>query len=165
MDSEVVQPVPQEVSLVARRSHQVWSGYLESIRNQAGVAESCVRIENIIGPTPAFPHSWLDFIRIDGARHYPDGSSELYLCGQGCWRDMSGSCHLKPKAIESSLLVGIQKARRFKLVRDGRFREWPGGIISHCLFSPGRTSFQPSGLNPVPNTSWILSLLTERWST
>jgi hypothetical protein len=128
MESENVEPDPHDALLVAQRSHQIWSGYLENIQKQTRITESCIRIENILGPTPAFPLGWLKRIQKDRVRHYRDGSSELYLSGQGYWQDTASSCQLGPKAIETSLLVGIQRPRRFKLVEDGRFREWPGVI-------------------------------------
>ena len=50
-----------------------------------GLAEACIQVENILGPTPPFPQSWLeskaDNALKSTAQDYPGGSSELYLSG------------------------------------------------------------------------------------
>jgi hypothetical protein len=126
MDSDAVEPDPHELFSVAEQSHSIWSAYLEKAQGQAGIAESCFRVEDIIGPTPAFPRGWLEYVGTDGIRKYRDGSSELYLSGRGYWRDTKSSCGLDSKVLEKSLLVGIQEPRRIELVKDGRFQQWPG---------------------------------------
>jgi len=131
MDPDPVKPDQHEESLVAERSHLIWSTYLEKARGQTGIVDSCVYVENIIGPTPAFPRGWVQHIEKGQARKYPNGS-ELFISGRGYWQDVRGSCQLDPKTLEKNLLVGIQKPCRFELIEDGRFQEWPGIAYHSC---------------------------------
>ena len=78
-----------------------------------GLAEACIQVENILGPTPPFPQSWLEF-KADNAlkltaQDYPGGSSELYLSGRGCWQETKAACNLNCRVLEKCLLVGVQK--------------------------------------------------------
>jgi hypothetical protein len=79
-------------------------------------------VENILGPAPAYPENWPQYITEGRA----DRLAELYISGRGYWQDTGSTCQVDPKALELSLLVGVQTPRRFELVEDSRFENWPG---------------------------------------
>ena len=95
-----------------------------------GLAEACIQVENILGPTPPYPQSWLES-KADNAseltaQDYPGSSSELYLSGRGYWQDTKAACNLNCRVLEKRLLVGVQKPCQFEFVENGPFQEWPG---------------------------------------
>ena len=126
---EAVRASSEDVHRTLTTSYDLWSSCADPSNVKGGLPVECVRLRNILGPTPSYLADRLvDFepTRLKLERRLAQGNAfELFISGTSLWRTSKCEQDTGVRTLHHEILLGTQRATPCELAPD-RLSEWPG---------------------------------------
>lgn len=118
---DAIEPTITRLKHVFYHSSEVWKSLKQEAEAFPQMPACTYDLQNILGPTPAFPCSTTDL-----DLRSTQNNQRLYVTGLSTWQVRAGEgCSLRPKTISHDLLYGIANPTRVALSQDHSFDQWP----------------------------------------